>query len=113
MKQTKATVEMSNSLWNMLPQGLWLKSEYFSIDQKREVSGIGGIFQGIQNKVKGAMDNRQELLQNQQNRIDTALEMTEYVSTMMKDYFNSDNLQKVIAKTKVSFCRLPIDKANM
>merc|ERR1719418_298483 len=30
----------------------------------------------------------------QQKRLDTALEMTTYVSQMMKDYFNSDNLQK-------------------
>ena len=55
------------------------------------------------------------MLKTQQNRLESALEMTEYVSQMMKDYFNSDNLQKVIArsKVKVSFYRLHIDKANM
>ena len=102
----KAKTELSNSLWNVLPQGLWLKSEYFNIDQKRDVSSVGNIFQSFQNKVKGALE-RQELLKSQQNKLDTAIEMTEYVSQMMKDYFTSDNLQKVIAKTKVSLCRMP------
>ena len=46
---------------------------------------------------------RVELGMNQQKKLDTALEMTTYVSQMMKDYFNSDNLQKVIANAKVSF----------
>ena len=101
----KAKTELSNNLWNVLPQGLWLKSEYFNIDQKRDVSSVGNIFQSFQNKVKGALE-RQELLKSQQNKLDTAIEMTEYVSQMMKDYFTSDNLQKVIAKTKVSLCRM-------
>ena len=95
--------EYPGTVWNMLPQGLWLKAEYFSIDQKREVGSFGnGIFQSLQNKTKGAME-RLELATNQQKRIDTALEMTTYVSQMMKDYFNSDNLQKVIENAKVSF----------
>ena len=95
--------EFPGTVWNILPQGLWLKAEYFSIDQKRDVGGFGnGVFQSLQNKTKGAME-RIELGMNQQKKLDTALEMTTYVSQMMKDYFNSDNLQKVIANAKVSF----------
>ena len=98
--------EFPGTVWNILPQGLWLKAEYFSIDQKREVGSFGnGVFQSLQNKTKGAME-RIELGMNQQKRLDTALEMTTYVSQMMKDYFNSDNLQKVIANAKVSFVEL-------
>jgi hypothetical protein len=98
--------EFPGTVWNILPQGLWLKAEYFSIDQKREVGGFGnGVFQSLQNKTKGAME-RIELGMNQQKRLDTALEMTTYVSQMMKDYFNSDNLQKVIANAKVSFVEI-------
>ena len=95
--------EFPGPIWNILPQGLWLKAEYFNIDQKREVgNGVGGVLQSLQNKTKGALE-RLELGMAQQKRLDTALEMTTYVSQMMKDYFNSDNLQKVIANAKVSF----------
>jgi hypothetical protein len=46
---------------------------------------------------------RLELGMTQQKGLVTALEMTTYASQMMKDYFNSDNLQKVIANAKVRF----------
>ena len=43
--------EFPGTVWNILPQGLWLKAEYFSIDQKREVGSFGnGVFQSLQNK---------------------------------------------------------------
>ena len=45
--------EFPGTVWNMLPQGLWLKAEYFSIDQKREVGSFGnGVFQSLQNKIE-------------------------------------------------------------
>ena len=47
--------------------------------------------------VKGAFE-KQELLQMHQKKMESAYEMTEYVSSMMKDYFTSENLMKVVTR---------------
>ena len=47
--------------------------------------------------VKGAFE-KQELLQMHQKKMESAYEMTEYVSSMMKDYFTSENLMKVVSR---------------
>lgn len=102
LKSIKSAVTSTNSklptIWN-----LWLKLEPLSTgfnkyDNDKSVMG------NLQKAFKGALDSldRQEMLKNQQWKLETAYEMSEYVSGMMKDYFTSDNLWKVITKSKVS-----------
>ena len=93
---------MRNRLWQMLPSsGMWHKSEYFSIQKKSpgEAEESGSLLGTLQKAVKGAFE-KQELLQLHQKKMESAYEMSEYVSNMMKDYFTTDNLMKVV-KSKV------------
>ena len=94
---------MRNRLWQMLPSsGMWHKSEYFSIQKKSpagESEESGSLLGTLQKAVKGAFE-KQELLQLHQKKMESAYEMSEYVSNMMKDYFTTDNLMKVV-KSKV------------
>ena len=86
--------KLNSGIWKILPQGLWIKMDQFS-------SGDNNNFlSGLQKAFKGAFDsdNRKEMIQYQQKKIETAMEMTDYVSNMMKDYFTSDNLWKIVSK---------------
>ena len=95
---------MRNRLWQMLPSSsssLWQqlpKSEYFSQSGAWKKSQEEGSLLGTLHKaVKGAFE-KQELWQMHQKKMESAYEMTEYVSSMMKDYFTSENLMKVVTR---------------
>ena len=107
MKPQFQKYAIPQKLWNILPQGLWLKSENFSISQKIENSDKNspGILENLQTAFKGAIE-KHDLINRNQKKIETATEMTNYVSNMMKDYFTSDNLWKVVSKPKVSLISL-------
>ena len=95
---------MRNRLWQMLPSsGMWHKSEYFSSSLKKSQGEESGSLLGtLQKAVKGAFE-KQELLQIHQKKMESAYEMSEYVSNMMKDYFTSDNLMKVVKSNVIDY----------
>ena len=84
----------SSSLWQQLP-----KSEYFSHTGSawKKSQEEGSLLGTLHKAVKGAFE-KQELLQMHQKKMESAYEMTEYVSSMMKDYFTSENLMKVVTR---------------
>lgn len=99
---------MRNRLWQMLPSsGMWHKSEYFSSSLKKSQGEESGSLLGtLQKAVKGAFE-KQELLQIHQKKMESAYEMSEYVSNMMKDYFTSDNLIKVVKSKVIDYSEGP------
>ena len=53
---------------------------------------------GLLTKVKEAFPDKQELLDLHANKMQTAHQMSDYVSNMVKDYFSSEYLWKVLAQ---------------
>ncbi len=105
------STETGNSLQDMVMEALPKDETEVASEAARPTPTPTGLLTNLQSIVKDVLPERQELQELHMKKMQTAHQMSDYVSGMVKDYFTSDNLWKIVSanetKTVISSNKLP------